>query len=213
MNGENLPYQTLDVVPFTPITSEWGDGVGDDIFALAAGTGLDDGSVTAGKLDPSTGYVHLKGTTLQSAGNTMTISDLPVRRNLLVVITTGATGGNIRTRMRFNNDTGNNYAIAAETPGSADATAGDLDSITIDSTAHNNPSLAAWVRISNVAAQEKVTQSECIRTASGASNVPTRNTRAGKWANTATSITRIDVFNSEAGTYVAGSRMDVFGQE
>lgn len=49
MNGENLPYQTLDVVPFTPITSEWGDGVGDDIFALAAGTGLDDGSVTADK--------------------------------------------------------------------------------------------------------------------------------------------------------------------
>lgn len=46
MNGENLPYQTLDVVPFTPITSEWGDGVGDDILALAAGTGLDDGSIS-----------------------------------------------------------------------------------------------------------------------------------------------------------------------
>jgi len=44
-NGDNLPYQTLDVVPFTPITSAWGDGIGADILALAAGTGFDDGVV------------------------------------------------------------------------------------------------------------------------------------------------------------------------
>lgn len=50
MNGENLPYQALDVVPFTPITSEWGDGVGDDILALAAGTGLDDGAIDTPKI-------------------------------------------------------------------------------------------------------------------------------------------------------------------
>lgn len=47
-NGDNLPYNgsDLDVVPFTPITSEWGDGIGADILALAAGTGLDPDAIT-----------------------------------------------------------------------------------------------------------------------------------------------------------------------
>lgn len=49
-NGDNLPYQSLTVVPFTAITSEWGNGIGDDILALAAGTGLDDGAVTTPKI-------------------------------------------------------------------------------------------------------------------------------------------------------------------
>lgn len=45
MNGDNLPYQSLDVVPFTPITSEWGDGIGENILALAGGTGFDAGAI------------------------------------------------------------------------------------------------------------------------------------------------------------------------
>lgn len=50
MNGDNLPYQFLTVIPFTPITSEWGNGVGDDLLALAAGTGFDDGAVATAKM-------------------------------------------------------------------------------------------------------------------------------------------------------------------
>lgn len=50
MNGENLPYADMDAVPFTPITSEWGDGIADNILALAAGTGFDPGAIS----DPDT---------------------------------------------------------------------------------------------------------------------------------------------------------------
>lgn len=45
MNGDNLPYQSLTVVPFTAITSEWGNGIGDNLLALAGGTGFDAGAI------------------------------------------------------------------------------------------------------------------------------------------------------------------------
>lgn len=91
-NGDNLPFDDLDVIPFTAITSEWGDGIGENLLALAAGTGLDDGAVTASKLNLGalSAFTNNTGTTT-SAGFTETLSGSP-GTNPSVTVVIGSNG-------------------------------------------------------------------------------------------------------------------------
>ena len=46
-----LPNPGMDAVPFTPLTAEFLDDIIENIESLSSGTGIDDGSITADKLD------------------------------------------------------------------------------------------------------------------------------------------------------------------
>lgn len=175
-----------------------------------------DDAVTAAKVDwASTGanagiwWEELGRTTLGSAGDTITVSSLPARKYLKVKINL-YDSGSIDANLRFNNDSGNNYAYRIATDGAADATT--------TSTAQIVPSAAGTfdhyieLDITNVASAEKgvIGLANRLNTA-GAGNAPGRRETIAKWANTSDAINRIDVINGQAGSYDTGSEVIVLG--
>lgn len=157
-------------------------------------------------------WEELGRTTLGSAGDTITVDSLSARKYLKISNYLIATGGTINQNLRFNNDSGSNYAQRKSDNGGADSSAGSLTSITLqDSTAATNSFYAG--EIINVSAQEKLLIGFNSRNSTGAANPPARTESWGKWANTAAQITRIDIFNTGTGDFAIGSEVVVLGHD
>jgi len=175
-------------------------------------------AVTAAKIDwASTGadagiwWEEVGRTTLAAAGDTISVTGIPARKYLKVIIFATATGGTISLQVRFNNDSGTNYARRASDNGGADGT--NSSGTNIFSTAASSNPAYAWFEAINVAANEKQIWGGSIDpNTAGAGNAPGRSERIGKWANTSDQITRIDVLNlSGTGDFAIGSEVVVLG--
>lgn len=169
-------------------------------------------AVTDDKLDYPRWYQQIGRQTLESSGDTITISGLPARKYLCVVISLLDTGGTINASLRFNGDTGNNYAVRASTEGAADATATSASSIGMTQTGAF-PHFVV-MEIVNIGAKEKVFYARTVTSGtSGAGNLPGRVETSGKWANTANQISSITLTNSGTGDFAIGSEIVVLGHD
>lgn len=156
-------------------------------------------------------WEELGRTTLGSAGDTITVNNIPARKYLIILANLTATGGNINALVRFNNDTGNNYSRRVSDNGAADSTATSASSIgAIDAVADGPVNVRMLT--TNVAAQEKIIEFQGYRRGTaGAGNAPARREGLGKWANTSDQITRVDVINDSTGDFAIGSEVVVLG--
>lgn len=176
-------------------------------------------AVTATKIDwASTGadggiwWEELGRTTLSGAGDTISVTSLPTRKYIMVIWKTLATGGTTNGIVRFNNDSGNNYANRTSTDGGADSTAGSGSSIFAGDTGTAAVPKFGYFHFENTAAQEKiVTGIIGSGNTAGAANVPNRREFTSKWANTTDAVSRIDMINSGTGDYAIGSEVIVLG--
>lgn len=151
-------------------------------------------------------------TTLSSAGDTITVSSIPVRKYLRIIVYTVATGGTTDLRLRFNNDSGSNYAHRESSNGGADTTAVSQTSILVSGTAART--YLYTVDVLNVATQEKYTSGFRVDTTAGAGNAPNKTEQTAKWANTTDQITRVDILNTGGtGDYAIGSEVVVLGHD
>lgn len=182
---------------------------------------ITDDAVTAAKIDwASTGanggiwWEELGRTTLASAGDTITVSGIPARKYLKIFVSALATGGTIRAAVTFNNDTGNNYASRLSSNGAADATTTSAGVLQLDTNAIAQD-VYAEIFVVNIAAQEKIPiWHSGERGAAGAANAPNRREGTGKWANTSSQITRVDVTqNLGSGDFAIGSEVIVLGHD
>lgn len=184
---------------------------------LATDAGITSGmlaneAVTYQKLDADSGYVFLKETTLGTAGDTISVTSIPARKFLKIVIHTLPTGGTTSNTIRFNNDATNNYSQRHSEDGAADSTATSQSSITMTGGTTTEASFIE-IEVVNIATQEKLAIGHGARTnTSGAGSAPIRRRDfIGKWSNTANSITQVDVVNGGTGDFAVGSRVVVFG--
>lgn len=176
----------------------------------------DDG-VTAAKIDwASTGanagiwWEELGRTTLGSAGDTISVTSIPARKYLKVIVQ-ALPSGSINGFIQFNADTGANYAYRNSANGAADATATSQTSGFISSTATALP-FQSEMLITNITAQEKIVSFFAIHAGgAGAANAPQRVEGVVKWANTAAQITRVDIINASTGDFAADSEVVVLG--
>lgn len=149
-------------------------------------------------------------TTLASAGDTITVSSLPARKYLMVIVAAQNTGGTINTTLRFNNDSGSNYARRISISGGSDLTNVSQSSLSMSSTDASPRMLVAY--IVNIASNEKLIETQSVeQNTAGAGNAPTRIEGVGKWANTSAQISQIDVINTGTGDYAIGSEVIVLG--
>jgi hypothetical protein len=157
------------------------------------------------------GWELLGRTTLSSAGDTITVNNLPARTYLRIIVAALPSGA-IRTSYRFNNDSGNNYASRQSSNGAADTTVTSQPEIFFDSTPGTS-SIFVDAQVLNIATQEKLVIAHTAeRNTTGAANAPTRRESVGKWANTANQITRVDIINTGAGDFAIGSEVIVLGR-
>lgn len=158
-------------------------------------------------------WEELGRTTLGSAGDTISVTGLGARKYVAITANLTATGGNINALVRFNNDSGNNYARRVSDNGAADATATSASSIGCIDAVADGP-VNVWMYFVNVAAQEKIAYFQGHRRGTaGAGNAPARRDGLGKWANTADQVTRVDLVNDSTGDFAIGSSVVVRGHD
>jgi len=184
-------------------------------------SGIVDDAITAAKIDwASTGanggiwWEELGRTTLSSAGDTISVTSIPARTFLKVIAVLGATGGVADAGLRFNNDSAANYSERFSSNGGADSTTTGGAQLVFRAGALVVGGTGISVgEIVNFTSQEKIIswQAGGTVTATGAATAPGRIEGAGKWANTASQITRIDVINFNVGDFAIGSTVVVLG--
>lgn len=173
---------------------------------------LADGSVTADKVDFTTGiwWEEIGRATLSSASDTITVSSLPARKYLRVLVSSLATGGTIDSWIRFNNDTASNYGRRHSSNGGADSVSA-TSSVLVNIGAGAFPQYMT-LDIVNIATQEKLAYITIVtQNTAGAGSAPNKVDGVGKWANTTDQINRIDVINGGTGDFAIGSEIVVLG--
>ena len=110
--------------------------------------------------------------------------------------------------LRFNNDTGNNYATRYSTNGGADSTDGSVTNFNLGSgigTLDGLPSLQNIFVINNSSNEKLAIIHSVWQNTAGAGNATGRIEMVGKWVNTSSQITEIDVdsnFNWNSGSII-----------
>jgi len=178
---------------------------------------INNDAVTATKIDwASTGanggiwWEELGRTTLGSAGDTITVSSLPARKYLQIRFYIIASGNIDLDGIRFNGDTGANYAYSKDVgDGAANASATGQTKIEIRATATTG-NFIGTLDIVNISTQPKLlTGNVYINLLASGAGAPVGVSAI--WGNTADSISSISFTNNESGDYAIGSEIVVLG--
>ena len=170
------------------------------------------GSTGQGSYNVKFGVVTVSG----GGADTITVEDLTAKKNLMVQVKTFTVGGNIKPAMRFNNDSGSNYATRDSQDGGTDATETSVAEIRLSQDGHGGTVgvFAFTINVINDASNEKIVTADTIRSnATGAGTAPARYEIASKWANTSNAITRVDIINEGTGDFATGSEVAVYGTD
>lgn len=163
------------------------------------------------------GWVELGRTTLGSAGDTITVSNLPDKRYYMFLNDLTATGGTIAATLRLNNDNSGtvgvngNYARRRSTNGASDNTYVDDVNMTLNAHTDTNPRFDVGY-LANLSSKEKLNITHGVyQTTAGSGYAPTRAEIVNKWDNTSDAINRLDVVNVGTGNFDTGSEVVVLG--
>ncbi len=171
-----------------------------------------DDAVTDDKLDYPRFWQEIARTTLTVAGDTITVSSIPARKYLRVIIYT-TNSGQISQLLRFNNDSAANYSYTTSSLGAADTST--VSSTGVSITGGATYQMYTTIEIMNTATLEKIGYFKRFNSnTAGAATAPTRMEGAFKWVNTSVQINRIDVTNpSGSGDFAIGAEIIVLGHD
>jgi hypothetical protein len=112
-------------------------------------------------------------------------------------------------QLRFNSDSGSNYARRQNNNGLTDAAVVNQDSIIIGGT-ESTPQFFNVFIINNSANEKLVISHTVTQMTAGAANAPERRETVGKWANTSSQITDIEILPN-TGNLSTSSIMKIWG--
>ncbi len=160
-------------------------------------------------------WERLAHVALSSSGDTLNSGTFTAKKNMKVILHLTSTGGNVLPSLRFNSDSGSNYSIRDSDSGGSDDTQTGQTEIRLSQGGHGGNDGTFNVNldiINNLTGDEKTIIAHSVRmTATGASNIPNRYEIVGKWANSSTKITSIQVVNGGTGDLAIGSYITVLG--
>ena len=192
-----------------PVRQEW---VGKWANTSAQITSLEFTSNGSGFTSDS--YITVLGAKEPATSDTITVSDLEAKKHLMIQAKIIASGGDVRTQVVFNNDTGNNYAFRSSHNGGSDSTDTSQASLKWTNTSGSDSKEFHTMYVVNEASKEKLVISEgIIQATAGAGNAPGRRENVGKWTNTSNQITRVDITNGGAGDFAEGTEITVYGTD
>jgi len=157
-------------------------------------------------------YQKLAVSFLTVAGDTITAS-FTAKKYLRILFHSPHTGS-VRAGVRFNSDSGNNYAQSIAENGGAYGTATSQAQVLL--TASNND-YSTWAIIEgyNISAQEKILRLVGMNNGPAGAANPPGNAREGiiKWANTSAQISSVSMVNSSTGDFGIGTELIVLGHD
>ena len=163
------------------------------------------------------GWHEIGRTTLESAGDNITVSGLADKRYYMFLFNDLTEGTRTGAGLRFNSDAGTNYAHRISDVGGAGAPSTGRTSIGVRSNSYGYDDGFAVGYVSNLTAKEKL----IISHFGGEGAYPNINTKipprrqetVGKWVPTTASnvINEFTMVNGESGDYKTGTEMVVLG--
>ena len=207
-----LPNPGMVFTAFDPLPAASLNDIVENVEALAAGTGLNDSIITASKIDFTTGiwWKEIGRSTLTVAGDTMTVSSLPSYKYIKIMTQATGTDG-LGMKLRFNNDSGNNYSFTQSIKFGAATDSISQSGIDIVGTVSSHP-LFGTAEIVNISGfNKRVIATATNDGGSGASAVPSAPRYTyGKWESTNVANS-ISIVNTGNGDYAIGSELVVLG--
>jgi hypothetical protein len=156
------------------------------------------------------GWVELGRTTLGSAGDTLSVGSLPDKRYYMFLQNSLESSATIEATMRFNADTGSNYANRQSGNGGEAVYVNQSVLYNHAATPSNQYFTVGYV--SNLAANEKLILSHLVdQSTAGAGTAPNRAECANKWINTSAAINAISTDNTGSGDYNTGTELVILG--
>ena len=203
-----------------PTTAKWNKLWSNDA-SFNDGTGIGDDTIdsrhyVAASIDYEhigpdiAAYQELADVTLGVAGDSLssgTITGMNFLRFYLYILVTGA----VTSQMRFNSDSGNNYAIRYTIDNGLGGSGTAANNIGNFDGAANNPH-SVYGEVVNYSATQKLGYARSVSGSSSAATAPSYVEFYYKWANTSSQITNITMNNSGGGDFAAGSRIVVYGR-
>lgn len=207
-----LPNPSMSFTPFDPLPASDLNDLVENIESLADGTGFDAASIGAVSIDfggagSGIWWEEIGRTTLESAGDTITVDSIAAKKYLKIVYylpNTGATS----VYLNFNNDTGNNYS-ARRLDGTTNTSNTGLGQLRLDADADATQK-SGFIEMNNAETTPKAGVGASTGTAG---SLPSIKSIAIVWDNTASQITRVDITNPSAGSFAAGSEVIVLGHD
>ena len=180
------------------------------------------GGISCSGTNPSTFTVvwdKLCETTLGSSNDTVTCS-FTAKKNLMVYSEMRITGGTgSETAIRFNSDTGDNYATRTSSDGSADVTIVSTSRCNLygNGVLHTSPDHdSSYMYIdNNISSERKVGMIETVAgQATSAASAPHKYETSCKWDNTSAQINKITFISfTGTGDFNTGSVVTVWGYD
>lgn len=156
--------------------------------------------------------------TLSSGASSLSVASLPQRKYLKIVATIIPTGGSYDPKVRFNNDSGANYAMAILYNNAGAGAYSNQTSTTfiqVSSTVYTGGIAIIEASILNMSGFNKMLAGLMSQDGTSAANTqsPILEYANGKWTNGAI-VDRIDIVKSAGtGTLAAGSELIVLGHD
>ena len=148
---------------------------------------------------------------LTSASGSMS-KTIAAKKYLMVEWFANADGGNnVEPRIRFNDDSGSNYANRINRDGTGEATNTNQSNITTSVTDHNTDEHGI-AYIINVSDKEKLVISHSSADSGWSSGYSRRET-VGKWVNTSAQITNVKIYNNNTNNLGSGSWIRIYGAD
>jgi hypothetical protein len=155
-------------------------------------------------------WERLATVTLGSANNTIASGTITAKRYLRIEGYIIKSSSSTELTLRFNNDSGSNYARRKNSNGGSDGT--DIGSTKLELIGGEATPSYFTMCIANIADREKLCITDVSRSATGAGTAPDRIENFSKWSNTSAQITQID-FLSVSSTFAADSIVTIWGTD
>ena len=159
-------------------------------------------------------WEELASVELGSAGDNLSSGTITAKKYLWVQCWyKNNSASDLNVKMRFNNDSGSNYASRYSLNGAGDTLRTSKTFIDTQASGGAYPNFINCFIVNN-ASNEKLVISHLVgQSTAGASNAPQRTETVGKWTNTSNQITEIDFDNVDVGDISAGAILKVWGAD
>jgi hypothetical protein len=149
-------------------------------------------------------------TTLDSSGDTISVTPSTSSQHYNILTHTFLTGVSINSKLRFNSDSGSNYASRYVESGQSDSTATNGSEIVQNTDVAQDQFVVTHVF--SVSTEEKLVIAHTVdRGAAGAGTAPGRFEAVGKWVDTSNEITSIQIVNTSSGDFISTTNTSVLG--